>query len=392
MPSKPWDSWIPGVLSKTQMFELVHEGHVTTIGEPSIDHSSIDLHLDDEAYELTAGSVKPFGNRYLHLLTRNNLAKPIGPNEDGEFVLAPKTTYVFRVIERLHDIADSKLFGRATAKSSVGRVDVLARLIVDGACVYEGFDNGNVSGDMFLEITPMTFPVSVKKGIALTQLRFFQDNPAVCEIGGDVLSEYVIKNTDHSAAKDSLSVSLDAVEFGGAEICAYSASANSGPYDPIPLWSHDNPPDPCRYWTAVSADAETGRLQIQEDSFYILRSVEKLCLPRGVAVYCRASDESIGEIRIHYAGFVHPFFGQNRKDGDVGTPLIFEVRGHDVNVSLGDKEILARLHFYRMSQDCDDDNTLGPTEYTNQNLKLSKFFADWPDNVSVDKTGKIVGK
>lgn len=29
----------------------------------------------------------------------------------------------------------------------------------------------------------------------------------------------------------------------------------------------------------------------------------------GVAVYCRPSDETIGEMRIHYAGFVHPGFG-----------------------------------------------------------------------------------
>ena len=43
------------------------------------------------------------------------------------------------------------------------------------------------------------------------------------------------------------------------------------------------------------------------------------------------------------------FFGKNRKDKKEGTPLILEVRGHDVNVSLQDKEKMARLIFYRMS-------------------------------------------
>jgi len=114
---------------------------------------------------------------------------------------------------------------------------------------------------------------------------------------------------------------------------------------------------------------------------------ERLSLPKGIAVYCRAIDESIGEMRIHYAGFAHPYFGKNRKDRKEGTPLIFEVRGHNVDVNLVDDEKLARLEFYRMSEDCEPD----PSEtedsrgerakelviYNEQELELSKFFRDW---------------
>jgi hypothetical protein len=56
-------------------------------------------------------------------------------------------------------------------------------------------------------------------------------------------------------------------------------------------------------------------------------------------------------MRIHYAGFVHPWFGLNRGDDKEGTPLIFEVRGHDLPTVLGHKEKLARLEYYRMSKD-----------------------------------------
>jgi dCTP deaminase len=79
-------------------------------------------------------------------------------------------------------------------------------------------------------------------------------------------------------------------------------------------------------------------------------------------------------MRIHYAGFVHPFFGKDRSDEKVGTPLIFEVRGHDVGVILKDSEKLARLTFYRMSQDCKLD---GKSDYGEQTLQLSKFFGPW---------------
>jgi DNA topoisomerase IA len=55
---------------------------------------------------------------------------------------------------------DTPIYGQATAKSSIGRVDVIARLIVDGMSEYEKFNPDEVdSGDMFLEITPITFNV-----------------------------------------------------------------------------------------------------------------------------------------------------------------------------------------------------------------------------------------
>lgn len=89
-------------------------------------------------------------------------------------------------------------------------------------------------------------------------------------------------------------------------------------------------------------------------------------------------------MRIHYAGFVHPYFGV-RDDGENGTPLIFEVRGHQVDVSLRHEERMANLTLYRMSKDADPDNSV----YGKQTLKLSSFFADWPDKlkeVGVDGT------
>src|SRR5207249_2153874 len=109
-------------------------------------------------------------------------------------------------------------------------------------------------------------------------------------------------------------------------------------------------PDPSKSWELVASD-KRDRLRIRTDRFYILRSKERLRVPAGIAVYARAIDEEIGEMRIHYAGFAHPFFGCFRLDGQPGTPLIFEVRGHNVDVSLRHGEILARLKFFRMSED-----------------------------------------
>ena len=95
-------------------------------------------------------------------------------------------------------------------------------------------------------------------------------------------------------------------------------------------------------------------------------------------------------MRIHYAGFVHPFFGWTRADGLRGTPLIFEVRGHDLNVSLIHREKLARLTFYRMSLDPQEDNAAHTDQsYNEQELKLSAYFGEWPANLSLENDGSV---
>jgi len=398
----PWHGWVPGVLNRRQMKEL-WEGGFVTFGdsEPSLDHSSVDLTLTDEVYEMLKGSVKPSAVGYEWFITKAKLAQRLPASfEDGSFKLEKTKTYVVRLREKL----DARLrkakviYGQATAKSSVGRVDVLARLIVDGMTTYERFDPEgleNGSGEMFLEITPITFDVRVKKGISLSQLRFFYGDPRKVEIDSLQLFNTIYRDPEHK--DESLAVNLEEAVIGDEKgtTCkgiAFRSKNHSNKLPPVPLWEVDNKPKPCDYWDIEVADEEE-RLYIKQDAFYILRSKEKIRVPKGVAIYCRASDETMGEMRIHYAGFVHPYFGCYREDKTTGTPLIFEVRGHQVPVSLADKEKMANLIFYRMSEDPLD---LSPQEqekeakgYGSQDLKLSKFFADWPKYIKRNEDGTV---
>ncbi len=120
-----------------------------------------------------------------------------------------------------------------------------------------------------------------------------------------------------------------------------------------------------------------------------LRSKEKIALTKGIAVYCRAIDETLGEMRIHYAGFAHPLFGRSRDDDKVGKPLIFEVRAHNVKVNLRDGEKLAHLIFYRMSEDVleEKESLVGAEKsgYEDQDLKLSGYFGKWPEKLKRDE-------
>jgi dCTP deaminase len=379
---------VPGALNSDQMGDLIAKNFVTWdrhLPEPELDCSSMDLRLADEAFVMIDGAVKPLRpagayRSYRGFLQDPNLAAPHQKLRDGTYLLERKHTYVFRLEERLNtSLRDLGIYGEATAKSSVGRVDVLARLVVDGMDTYESFDPKGLehsSGEMFLEITPVTFNVRVRPADSLSQLRFFYGDPDDALVRGKDFFEAIFPGT--TSADGSLTVDLSEVDIAGEPAAAFCAAERD---DAVPLWEDkekkDPKPRPADYWRRVRSVQR--RLKIEKSKFYILRSREKIALPEGIAVYCRAIDETIGEMRIHYAGFVHPWWGlvgqdgKLRREGEEGLPLIFEVRGHQVDVSLAHGEKMANLRFYRMSKDARQ----GSTAYAGQNLQLSKFFADW---------------
>jgi dCTP deaminase len=391
--NREWKSWLPGVLSNRQLGLLVNEGHIDGVTTPkdAIGTSWIDLHLSAEGYRLTAGAVKPFGPRFLHEIKAMQLVEKLRPTDDGTFTLEPKQTYLFKLNESLRDLAGSSFYGQSTARSSVGRVDVLARLVVDGMDTYETFNPEAVNSagpvEMYVEVTPMTFRVRVKPGISLTQLRLFHGALEISEIACNEVYECCL-HADGELRGATLSANLDPETIVSTRVVAFCASEDSDSQrSPIDLWSRpEGGAYPCASWKFVQVGRER-RLTIRKGRFYILRSKELVSLPGGVAVYCRATDEEIGEMRIHYAGFVHPLFGLHRKDKQPGTPLIFEVRGHDLDVSLRDGETMARLKFYRMSEPAQDSGK--PGKYGEQTLQLSSFFGHWPKGLVVSEDGTV---
>jgi deoxycytidine triphosphate deaminase len=170
----PWkeERWLPGVLNRRQIIKLIQAHIILGITEAEAeggkgkkeigeDASALDLYLTEECYKMKRGSIKPFNKSYNHIIEDEYYAKKEEKDEeDGKFLLSKGECYIFRVKEKLNVCKDTPIYGQATAKSSIGRVDVIARLIVDGMSEYEKFNPDEVdSGDMFLEITPITFNV-----------------------------------------------------------------------------------------------------------------------------------------------------------------------------------------------------------------------------------------
>lgn len=391
MPNKatcsPWVDWVPGALNRRQVSQLSRLGLITTEGEHEIEIGacSIDLSLSARAFLMRNGSVKPSAETpYSTVLSDKTLATPLLQSREGSFLLEKGHTYVFKLRERLsNNLANAKIYGQATAKSSIGRVDVLARLIADHADTYESLDPGTLrrgSGELYLEITPITFDVKVRPGLQTSQLRLFYGSPKDSEIHGREICNTVL---GPDANEPILTLNLAPVRIGGLEVSAFRARSDPRAGSVVRLWEKGTE-IPWKYWSFVQCD-KSQRIVIKPGKFYILRSSERLYVPSGVAIYCKASDETIGEMRIHYAGFVHPGFGTARRpDKGRGAPLIFEVRGHEVPANLCNGEKMANLVFYKMST-----NDKEKSPYDRQTLKLSKIFKNWPLRLKCSKDGNV---
>lgn len=379
----------PGVLSKDQLKEIAGLG---VLQGPILDKElepAIDLHLGNEYYEMK-GCIKGLERDSYSMILNNETfvkSKEVKLESDETVELERKHTYIFKLQEQLnfHKPEEFKLHGRATGKSTVGRIDVLTRLITENSSSYDVVIHDN-PGTLYLEITPITFNIIVKPGVSLNQLRLFRGKPELSEINEKEIDEGywgdVINDENGIRKKEKveyLKLNLEPIDIGEQQIIAFQAILNSEEQKKVIDLTKDfnekkNQLDPKLYWKPIlKKDGNT--IEIEKDKFYILRSKERFKLPPDVAVYCEAVSEEFGEMRIHYAGFVHPGFGskESGRDDGIGTPLIFELRGHTLNTFLRDGETLAKIKYYRMSKP----QKIGKQDYTGQELKLSKCFKAW---------------
>ncbi len=374
----------PGVLSSRQLAHLAHTGVIEGVANPedASGASAIDLTLGEEGWKMH-GSIKGRLDRpYTDVLTQSHF---IDKNLDlsRPVILEPPNTYVIRLRESLYFDEYPELQGYASGKSSIGRLDMLVRLVADYAAGYDEVLPRRVSGrwrvSLYAEVTPISFPILVKAGVTLNQLRLFQGDPRLCELSAEELRLYgEVLTGPHGGETDSggvgeLTVDVSPVKEGSCT--GYIGfEALTGVREPIDLINSAKGHDPRNYWKPVTPDGETGEtLKIVPERFYILRSRERFSLPPDVSAFVHAVTEQLGELRIHYAGFVHPGFGWGRQGG---TPLIFETRGHNIITFLRQGERMATIKYFRMSEAVKLD-AIAPDNYQLQELNLSKFFRSW---------------
>ncbi len=368
-----------GVLNSVLTLNIAGEGVIKRRSGGSIaaDVSSLDLHVSDLGWELQ-GSVKQTGKDE----EVESVCEKIGGKKFELHVKGTKLrkghVYVLKLDENIDFSEFPWLYGEATGKSTIGRIDVLTRLLANRSPSYD-YIPPKYEGDLYVEVIPISFDIIVYPGNSLNQLRIHCGpmKPLESLVGWRLL--YALENGRYNLAAPSqevgsLSLNLEPTEWGGLEIVALRSIKTNEPVDfAVANEEKQNRANPHHYFEPI--ESKDNQLLIEKDRFYILRSIERLALTIDIAVTGFAYTEHLGEVRIHYAGFAHPFFGMDREDEKVGAPLIFEVRAHNFPVYLRHGEKFATIRFYKMAEDIPPEQRK-PCDYSNQELTLSKYFRD----------------
>ena len=363
-----------GILPSQRLRQLVDAGQIRA-GKPvlpdQIQPSSVDLRLGAVAYRVRA-SFLPNEHSTVrrkldaHTLEEISLTSPA--------VFERGQVYVVPLEEELS--LPAHISGRANPKSTTGRLDVFTRLLTDYGREFDTVPAG-YTGKLYAEIVPGTFRVIVRQGARLNQLRLARGAPGASDAKLSRLDQEV--NLVYGAGD----VRGEAVIEGGLRFSVDLSGAENGPDGVIGYRGRRDAPevdlervghyDPRAFWDPIYRSA--GRdLILNPEQFYILASREKVRIPPQFAAEMVPYDPSVGEFRIHYAGFFDPGFGFGTDDIK-GTRAVLEVRSHEVPFLLEDGQYVGRLLFERLMDVPDKLYGQGiGSSYQKQGLALSKHF------------------
>ncbi|HWF11031.1 MAG TPA: 2'-deoxycytidine 5'-triphosphate deaminase [Bryobacteraceae bacterium] len=368
----PTEKEIPrGVLPSQMLEKMTAGGQIRArqaIEADQIQPSSVDLRLGSEAFRVRASFLAGGGATITSKLDQYRL-HTIDLKRPA--VLEKGCVYIIPLQEEL--ALPPEISGKANPKSSTGRLDIFTRLITDEGSQFEIVPSG-YHGRLFAEVVPRTFSVVVREGDRLSQLRLFQGDYApsdamLRELESEEPLVYLADEKRGEAhIRNGLRLSVDlAGENSG--VIGYRARKHAPLIDLARIQHYE----PEEFWDPIHATA-TRTLILDPEDFYILASRERVRIPAQYAAEMVPFDATIGEFRIHYAGFFDPGFGYGT--GDInGTRAVLEVRSHEVPFIMEDGQVVASLIFEKLLERPRVLYGEGiGSSYQRQGLKLSKHF------------------
>lgn len=361
-----------GVLPSQRLKDLIDSGAIsskTPLTEEQIQPASIDLRLGPVAYRVRA-SFLPGKHATVDRKIQDLIMSEIDLQRPTVFERG--CVYIVPLLEEL--TLPRGISGKANPRSTTGRLDIFTRLLTDYGTEFERVPEG-YRGRLYAEVVPRTFTVLVRQGMRLNQLRLIRGNPPSPDTQLTQLDQsetLVYLGEDQPAEAQihkGLWVSVNLQGKQSTEIIGYRAKKNAPAID---LQKTDYY-DPTDFWDPIYSP-KTRSIILNPDDFYILTSKEKVRIPPDFAAEMVAYDPSIGEFRIHYAGFFDPGFGYGLSDIK-GTHAVLEVRSHEVPFVIEDGQTVGRLIYERLLEPSQKvyGTSIG-SSYQCQGLSLSKQF------------------
>ncbi|SFT76012.1 2'-deoxycytidine 5'-triphosphate deaminase [Sedimentitalea nanhaiensis] len=323
--------------------------------------ASLDLRLGTVAYRVRASFLAG------HRRTVSDRLAEFRMHEidlTGGAVLEKGCVYVVPLMESL--TLPTGMSGAASAKSSIGRLDLLTRIITDRGVEFDRIPDG-YCGPLYVEICPQSFSVIARTGQMLNQIIFRTGKTVIDDDALRAIHDDTPIVSGDPVIADGLGFSVD-LRPGSGNLVGYRAKPHTGVIDLAKL----NHYDPAEYWEQVHTNS--GWIILDPGAFYILVSREAITIPPACAAEMAPYLAMVGEFRVHYAGFFDPGFG-HAASGGAGSRGVLEVRCHEAPFVLEHGQIVGKLIYERMAEvPTQLYGTDIASNYQGQGLKLSKHF------------------
>lgn len=237
---------------------------------------------------------------------------------------------------------------RANNKSSSGRINLQVRLLCNGSREYDHVPLG-YQGPLYAVVVANSFPVRIKVGEMLCQIRFYQGSTEAC------LSTLLELHALH--AKEGLVFNLEGVKMpwekversGSSVVLSANLRGNIVAYrfkgsSTGALDFASRGKDPADFFEPIPDPGRKG-LVLSKDGFYILSTREAFAVPPMFCSEMTAYKIGMGEFRSHFAGFFDPGWGHTT--GLRGTPAVLEIIPHET-IILDHGDPVCAMELYRM--------------------------------------------
>ncbi|BCH27258.1 2'-deoxycytidine 5'-triphosphate deaminase [Mesorhizobium sp. L-8-3] len=356
-----------GILPDHEIAALFDAGALAfrrPLDNDQIQPASLDLRLGEKAYRVRASFLPGPGHKVADKLDRLKLHEI---DLTAGAVLETGCVYIVPLLETLALPAD--VAASTNPKSSTGRLDIFTRVMTDHGQEFDKMPAG-YTGPLFIEVSPRTFPIVVRTGSRLSQVRFRKGKAQLteAELGALHQDETLVASEQPNISGGGIALSIDLT--GGADgLVGYRGKHHTGLIDVDKRAAQDV----LDFWEPLY-DRGAGELVLDPDEFYILVSREAVHVPPLYAAEMTPFDPLVGEFRVHYAGFFDPGFGHSAAGG-TGSRAVLEVRSHEVPFILEHGQIVGRLVYEHML--ARPKALYGAdlaSNYQAQGLKLSKHF------------------
>ncbi|MTH95421.1 2'-deoxycytidine 5'-triphosphate deaminase [Roseibium sp. RKSG952] len=356
-----------GILPAHTIRQMFDAGAIAAEMPPvdgQIQPASLDLRLGNKAYRVRASFLPGPG---VSVEARLDALKLHAFDLSDGAVLETGCVYIVPLQESLRLPAD--ISATANPKSSTGRLDVFTRVITNEGLAFDTVPAG-YDGPLYAEISPLTFPILVRTGSRLSQIRFRRGAALIPDAElEEVHRSHTLVSGGNERIGGGVQLSIDLKGTGEGSLVGYRAKQHSGLVD-VDLPGAQEPLD---FWEPIYR-RKSAELILDPNAFYILVSQEAVHVPPDFAAEMVPFDPLVGEFRVHYAGFFDPGFG-HAGAGGVGSRAVLEVRSHDVPFIVEHGQTVGRLVYERMAERPDQLYGEGiGSNYQGQALKLSKHF------------------